>query len=384
MSTALKDQLKQQLQDSTPDEEATQQEAKAPGPFDAFKRASSAEVAAWYRSMSVLVRAGYPLSRALALIGKSVSHPDLSAVVRKMGMEVDGGAPLSKAMARYPWYFGRASCAVITAAEESAQLGQAMNFLADHAERELALREKATQAVTYPITVITLSMFVLVGIMYFAVPQFAGFLADAGVEVTGMAAGVYAISEILRIPIVPPMIFGAIFMMGFGAYSWRKSNPVGFYRAMSRVPIFGAVLEKASLTRFTSVFHMLTTSGVQVPRALELATDVVDNARIGSIAKQMKANIDAGKTMGEALKGSKLPPIFTDMVTLAEETGKLDEILPSVARALEADVDRTSGRISAMAEPGMLVVIGGVVLCIMLAFFLPYMEMLAGVSAFGN
>lgn len=378
MSSALKDKIKEQL----PQKEETK-DAKGGKRPSLFKRAGKDTVANFYRSFAILIKSGYPLPRALQMLGNSTSHPDLAASIRQTAMAVDAGSPLSKAMARSPWYFDEVTCSVVTAAEEAARLGEALDFLADAADMEIEVREQATQAVAYPAVVMSIATLVLLGILYFAVPQFAQYMVDAGVEVTGPAAIIYGLSDIVRIPVVPPVIIAGIVGSFFALSRWRRANPVGFYRAIGMIPIFGGIMEKASLARFTSMFNMLTASGVQIPRALELSAGVVDHAKVKNVVSAMKTNVEEGKTMKEAMEGKKLPPNFVDMMSLAEETGKLSDILPNLSKALAADLSRSSGRVSLVAEPLMLIVMGTMVLGIMLAFFYPYFEMIAGMSFAG-
>ena len=379
MSSALKDKIKDQLEDQQPEDKQSKG-GKSPS---MFKRAGKETVANFYRSFAILIKSGYPLPRALQMLGNSTSHADLAACIRQIAMAVDAGSPLSKAMARSPWYFDEVTCSVITAAEEAARLGEALDFLADAAEMEIEVREQATQAIAYPAVVMSLATLVMMGILYFAVPQFASYMHDAGVEVTGPAALIYTLSDIVRIPIVPPAIIVGIAGTFFALSRWRRANPVSFYRAIGKVPVFGSIMEKASLARFTSMFNMLTASGVQIPRALELASGVVDHAKVKSVVGAMKANVEEGKTMKEAMEGKKLPANFVDMMSLAEETGKLSDILPNLEKALRAELSRSSGRVSLVAEPLMLIVMGTMVLGIMLAFFYPYFEMIAGMSYAG-
>ncbi|MCP4807363.1 MAG: type II secretion system F family protein [Proteobacteria bacterium] len=377
MSTALKEQIKDQLEHKPED----QKESKRG--FSLKRRASKDTQANFYRSFAILIRSGYPLPRALQMLGNSTSHPDLAACIRQIGMAVDGGSPMSKAMARFPWYFDAVTCSVIEAAEEAARLSEALEFLADATEMELTVREQATSAIAYPAVVSAMGGAVLMGMLYFVVPQFQGVMTEAGVEVTGVAGWIYALSTFVQNPIVP-IFMAATVVAGFiGAWKWRSSNPVSFYRAIGAVPVFGGIMEKASLARFTSMFNMLTTSGISIPRALELASGTVDHAKVKRVVAQMKANVEEGKTMSEAIKGQGLPTNFTDMMALAEETGKLDEILPNLSKALTAELSRSAGRVSLVAEPAMLVIVGVMVLGIMLAFFLPYFQAIAGMSVAG-
>ena len=377
MSTALKEQIADQLEQQPEDGK------KKKSGFSLKRRASKDTQANFYRSFAILIRSGYPLPRALQMLGNSTSHPDLAACIRQIGMAVDGGSPMSQAMARFPWYFDSVTCSVVEAAEEAARLSDALEFLADSAEMEITVREQATAAIAYPAVVTVMGGAVLLGMLYFVVPQFSGVMAEAGVEITGVAAWVYSLSEIVQNPIIPIAFVAGVVAAGLGLWQWRASNPVGFYRMIGMVPIFGGIMEKASLARFTSMFNMLTSSGVTVPRALELSSGVIDHAKVKKVVADMKSHVEEGKTMSEAIKGSGLPTNFVDMMSLAEETGKLDEILPNLSKALTAELSRSAGRVSLVAEPAMLIVTGTMVLGIMLAFFLPYFQAVAGMSFAG-
>jgi len=347
-------------------------------------RASRVEVGCLLRSFAILVRADYPLPRALEMLGRSTSNPDLAQTVRSVGGRVEAGTPLSTALAACPWYFDRVACSTVLAAEQTAQLGQALSFLADDIDEEIEVRDRAGQALAYPAIVLSASALVVLGVLYFAVPMFQGYLQDAGIEPSGLAGLVYALSDLVRFPLVPVAIVAGVVGGGLSFRSWRRRDPVGFYRAMGRIPVLGGILLQASLARFVSVFRLLVVSDVPVPLALELAGGTVDNAHLRGVVAAMKHTVEQGRTMGELLRSQRgLPAVFVDMVGLAEETGRLDETLGHLAATLRGEMNRRVGRISNTAEPLMLMVLGVVVLVIMLAFFMPYIEMLGGLGSMG-
>jgi len=143
-------------------------------------RASRVEVGCLLRSFAILVRADYPLPRALEMLGRSTSNPDLAQTVRSVGGRVEAGTPLSTALAAYPWYFDRVACSTVLAAEQTAQLGQALSFLADDIDEEIEVRDRAGQALAYPAIVLSASALVVLGVLYFAVPMFHGLPAGRG------------------------------------------------------------------------------------------------------------------------------------------------------------------------------------------------------------
>jgi type II secretory pathway component PulF len=375
----MEEDVKKQLAQQMKEKQAGPPPGAAPG---MFSRASRVEVACFYRSFSILMASEYPLPRALAMLANSTSNQDLSRSIKSMADRVEAGEPLSRCMASFPWYFDRVACATAQAAEETAQLEGALNFLADTVESEIEVRERASQALTYPALVMGMSIIVVVGVLYFVVPMFEGYMQDSGIEPTGIAAFVYGLSALVRFPLVPIVVVVGLIAAGWGGFTWRRNNPVGFYRSMGRIPILGGIMLQASLARFVAVFRMLVVNDIPVPKALELSVGTVENAHLQRIIRAMQSTVEQGRAMADVLKGqSGLPPIFVDMMSLAEETGRLDDILAHLARTLNAELGRKVGRLSGAAEPIMLVVLGVTVMIIMLSFFMPYLQMLGALGA---
>jgi type II secretory pathway component PulF len=151
--------------------------------------------------------------------------------------------------------------------------------------------------------------------------------------------------------------------------------------ALGHVPLIGSVMMKASLARFTRMFYMMTTSGVGILQSLDLARGAVDNAVLQRAVVRMHNQVEQGKSMGDALRESTgLPPAFVEMMSLAEETGRMDELLPALEITLRKDLGRTARRVTAIIEPILTGVMGIIVLGVLLAFFIPYLEGVASLS----
>ena len=333
------------------------------------------------RSFAVLVRADYPLGKALLLMANTIINKDLSQTLRRISVQVENGIPLSKAMARSPWYFDSITIAIIKAAEEGGQLDAGLDYLAETIETELEVREQAVQILTYPLIVVGGAAALVLGIMWFVAPTFEGFISEVGGQTEGLSSFVFALSAFMRNPIVAALMVAVPVAAIVATLRWKKRDPLGFHKALGRVPLVGAVMMKASLARFTRMFYMMTTNGVGVLQSLDLAKGAVDNGVLQRAIAHMHGQIQEGKTMGMALRDTKgLPPAFVEMMSLAEDTGRMDELLPALEDTLRKDLGRTARRVTAIIEPVLTGTMGIVVLCVLLAFFVPYFEGIANLS----
>jgi type II secretory pathway component PulF len=378
--SALKKKIRQQLSEEYNNTAST--EAKELGfKPNVFSRAKRTDIANFYRSFAILVGANYPIPRALAMLAKSTHNKDLAASITQIGTQVEQGNALSKAMARFPWYFDSVAVNIIKGGEASGKLAEGVEYLASMLDLEQEIRDRATQTLSYPVIVGGLASLVVGGTVYFAIPMFAQHLANSGLQPSTSASFIFAISDIARSPLVLSLLGVSALASVLAVTKWRRSNPTAFYKAVGRLPVIGKVMMQASITRFVHMLHMMLVNGVNMLQSLDLAKGSVDNAYLQRAIDAMHENVEAGRSMSEALEGfSDLPPIFTDMISLGEQTGRMDEILPALATSLRNDLNRTATRVSTIAEPVLIASLGFVVLGIVLAFFVPYFDMLRGMS----
>ena len=338
-----------------------------------------------FRSFAILAGADYPLARALLMLSNTTSNKDLSATLKKLMGQVESGVALSKGMSQFPWYFDAVVVSVIKAAEETARLPEALDFLAQNMEMEQEVRERATQALAYPGIVGSIAIVVIIGILYFAAPQFMSYIDQADIVISPWTSFVFGISKFVRIPLVPPIILITLGATIWFVMRWRRRDPLSFHRAMGNLPLFGHVLKQASLARFVNMFHMMCANSIAVPKALSLTKDTMDNGYLRKVVQEMQTNVEQGKTMAEAMKKHtrQLPAEFIDMMCLAEETGRIQEILPSLSKTLTSELMRTATRVRLVAEPVLIFGLGLIVLATMLAFFVPYFDMIGSIAVQG-
>ena len=378
VNNSLRNQIKSQIQHQAEHDDAAAQAAR-PGRFG---RASSEEIAGFLREFGILCEAGYPVSRALQLLGRNTHNQDLSTTIKSIADHVERGASVSKAMARFPWYFDAVTINIVKSSEASGKLDQGAHYIADMMEFDQEIREKAVQALTYPAILLGVTVLVVFGMLVFVVPLFAGYIQDAGGQFTGMAAMVYETSQVLRSPMwLSVIVFGGAAAIVGGA-RWRKNNEAQFDALMGRVPVVGRLFMLAALTRFVNMFHMMSVNGVGVLQCLELAKGALGNAYLCRAIDDMHASVEAGKSMSEPLaQYSDFPPIAIDMLSVGEESGKLNVILASLAKSMRTQLMRTATRLTTVLEPVMLLVLGVVTMAVVSSFFLPYFELLTAIAS---
>lgn len=267
MASAIRQQIQDQIVNEAATETTSQQQKKKRSGNTLFRNtASNQEVNTFFRSFSVLMKSGYTVNRALSVLSQTVSNKDLAKTLSEISGKIETGSALSKAASEYPWYFSPVCIGVFKAAEETARLSEALEFLADNAELNLEIREQVKEAVSYPIFVSVVSFALVCGIMYFVVPQFAVYIDEAGVQLNGFSQAVFTISDFIRLHFVAPVCVLAVMVFAQAVYSWSKRYPVAFYRTIARIPIVGSVMLKGSLVRFVSMFHMMNMEVFLRPR----------------------------------------------------------------------------------------------------------------------
>lgn len=378
----IKDQIKDQIRTDSAvavDEGGDEGVAKRPGLFQG--RASRIEVAGFLREFGVLIEAGYPVTKALGLLGKNTSNENLAMTIATISSQVERGAAVSKAMARFPWYFDGVIVNIVKAAEASGKLDSGLSYIADMVEYDEEIRDKVTHALTYPLILMGVTMVVIFVLLVFVVPIFAASLQQAGGSFAGLSAVVYSASEILRSPMWLIAIAGSIGGAAYGLVRWRRTNELAFDAMVGKIPIVGRLMMLAALTRFVNMFHMLTLNGVSLPQCLDLAKGALGNAYLRRVIDDMHKSVEAGKGMADAMrKYDGLPPVAVDMLSVAEESGKLEKVLSSLARTMRNQMMRTAQRITVIIEPALLVFMGVIITGIVASFFTPYLDLLTTVA----
>lgn len=380
MSTSVSNDVKFQIQQQMQEVNTTEDGFTAKRP-NVFYRAGRIEVASFIREFSILAGAEYPVLRALRLISTKTTNKDLSNTIKTLADKVESGTPLSESMAMFPWYFDGVAVNIVHASENSGRLEEGLTYLAEMLDHDQDVSDRVVQASLYPIVLGALALSVITMLLFSVVPTFAEYITEAGGKIEGMAAVVFAISDALRFPLTIPAIFLGFIAGGYGLYSWRQRDEIGFDTFVGRIPIIGRVMTLAALTRFVNMLHMLVANGVGLLQSLELAKGSLGNAYLRNVINDMHASVEQGKPIAEPLeKYDRVPNVFRDMIAIGEESGQLPQSLKYLSNVMRGEVNRTTDRLTVILQPLMLIFMGTIILGVFVSFFFPYFETLTSLS----
>lgn len=336
-------------------------------------KVSVKDKAVFSRQFAVLVNAGVAIVRSLGVLSEQCPNPKLKKALVEISDDVQQGVNLSDAMRKHPQCFDALYVSMVQAGEVGGVLDEVMNRLSKLLEDVARLQNQIKAALSYPVVVGFLALAIFVGMTVFLIPVFAGIFKELGVELPALTQFMLWISEILRswralIPIV-------LFIAGRFAYVQYYKTRVGretIDRLSLKVPLFGDLIQKSAVARFSRTFGSLTRSGVPILTALEIVRDTAGNQIIANAIDASRRDIQQGGMISVALQKEQVFPIMAiQMISIGEETGELDQMLMKVADFYEDEVEQSVKALTSVLEPIMIVVLGGMVGIILLSMYLP-------------
>lgn len=350
-------------------------------PFIKKKSVSTKEMAVFTRQFATMIDAGLPLVQCLETIAKQSENKYLKEVLIQVTQDVEAGSTLADAMSRHKKVFNNLYTNMVEAGEAGGALDDILERLAVHIEKADALRRKVKGAMTYPLVVLCVALGAAVFMLVFIIPTFARMFADFGAALPLPTRIVLGISYALRTFwwAIVTVIVGAIFGV-------RKlySTPSGKRKIdalMLNSPIFGPLLRKTAVARFTRTLGTLITSGVPILTGLEITAETAGNEIVRSAVLATKAGIKEGDTIAKPLRTTGVfPPMVVQMVAVGEETGSLDEMLAKIADFYESEVDTAVDSLTSILEPLMIVLMGVLVGGMVVAMYLPMFKLVSVIA----
>jgi MSHA biogenesis protein MshG len=328
------------------------------------------------RQMYTLLKSGVPILRALAGLQESMANPAFKAVIADLRSSLDAGRELSAAMRRHPAVFDHFYVSLVRVGESTGMLEAVFLRLFEHLEFEKEVRERIKGALRYPAFVICAMVGALIVVNIFVVPAFARLFESYKAQLPLMTRIVVALSD-FTVAFWPVMLVAAI--AGAAAFSMWRATPLGRYqwdKAKLEIPIAGKIIRKATLARFARSFALSMKSGVPVIQGLSTVAGVVDNAYIAKRIEQMRDGVERGESvLRTSVTAGVFTPVVLQMIAVGDETGELDDLLLEVAQLYEREVDYEVKTLSAQIEPILIVFLGGLVLVLALAVFLPMWDL---------
>ncbi len=352
-------------------------------------RVNGKQLTTFTRQLSTLQDAGLPLLRSLQILENQQKPGKLKAVLQSVVEEVEGGASLSDAMAKNPRAFNRLYCKMVAAGEVGGVLDVILQRLADFMEKAQRLKRKILGAMIYPAAVIIVAAAIVTFIMYFIIPKFEEIFADFDVELPQITRTLINISTWIAGNMDGQKVPGAVwvFIAPFAIFFFfkliRMTKPgrASTDVALAYSPIFGKLVRKSTVARFTRTLGTLISAGVPILEAILITRDTCGNWIYERALNKVHDSIREGESFAEPLRQSKTcDAIVVNMIDVGEETGDLDSMLMKIADNYDEEVDVAVSSLVSLLEPLMVIVLGGIVGTIVVAMFMPMISMIEGLS----
>ena len=335
------------------------------------------EIALFTRQLSTMMKAGIPLLQAFDIVGQGSTNASLARLVSTIRTDVETGTSLSVAFKRHPLYFDNLYCNLVAAGEAAGILDTLLDRLATYMEKMEGVKSKIKSALTYPIGVMTVALGVVAVIMLFVVPAFKQIFSSMGGQLPGPTLIVIGISEFVVRNWY--LMFGGLFGGIFIAARMMRASPELQSKRDSlllRLPMFGGLIRKSCIARWTRTLATMFASGVPLVEALEAVGGAAGNQEYTDGTTKMRQLVSTGTSLTSAMTDSGLfPPMVLQMAAIGEEAGSLDFMLSKSAEFFEAEVDDAVAGISSLIEPFLIAFLGVVVGGIMVAMYLPVFKM---------
>ncbi len=335
------------------------------------------DITLFTRQLATMMKSGVPLLQAFDIVGKGHSNPSVARLLFDIKTDVETGSSLQQAFKKYPLYFDELYCNLIGAGEAAGILDSLLDRLATYKEKIQAIKSKIKSALFYPVSIIVVAFVITAVIMIFVIPAFKELFSSFGADLPAPTLMVMAISDFFVTWWWA--IFGGI-GGGFYAffYFWKRSKKMQgvMDRIMLKLPIFGELIRKASIARWSRTLATMFAAGVPLVEAFDSVAGAAGNAVYFDATKYIQREVSTGNSLTVAMQNTEVfPSMVLQMVAIGEEAGSLDAMLSKVADFYEAEVDDAVEALSSLMEPIIMVVLGTLIGGMVVAMYLPIFKM---------
>ncbi len=359
----------------TPDQTSIR-EKKAGGRVLTLRRVKLNELLIFTRQLSTMIDAGLPLLQSLDILAEQAEDPIFAKIIRAIASSVEGGETFSDALRPYSRVFPEFYVSMIRAGEVSGDLDGVMAKLADYMEASAELKRRIRGAMTYPVASLMIILMIASGLILFLVPQFEKIFTEIDADLPRPTRILIEVSNVIRSwksLVGVAAIIGAV--IGLRAYN---ATPQGRYQLDGlklKLPVFGLLIRKLSVSRFARTLATLTRSGVPILQALEIAERTSGNEVFAKAIRNTADCVQNGETLADPLSRSgQFPPMVTRMISVGEKTGALEVMLGKIADFYDSEVKALVNSMTSMLEPILMVVMGIVVGGILVALMMPILK----------
>ncbi|MEW5892864.1 MAG: type II secretion system F family protein [Pseudomonadota bacterium] len=343
----------------------------------AGKKITEKDIALFTRQLATMMKAGVPLLQSFEITARSHANPAVQKLLGEIKADIETGTGLSQAFRKHPKYFDSLFCNLVAAGEQAGIMDTVLDRLAIYKEKMLAIKGKIKSALMYPAIVIVVAFVITAGIMIFVIPAFKQLFESSGGELPALTQMVMDFSDLF-------VEYWWLIFLSIGA------GVVSFVEAVKRspkfaaqvdawvlkLPVFGAIIEKATIARWARTFSSLFAAGVPMVEALDSVAGASGNAVYYDATMKIKSQVATGTNLTAALQDAKIfPNMLVQMVSIGEESGSLDSMLGKVADFYEREVDDAVDALSSLMEPLIMVILGSLIGTIVVAMYLPIFKM---------
>lgn len=333
------------------------------------------------RQLATLVDAGLPLLRGLRVLEKQERNATLKEILAQLATSIEGGSTFSEALAQHPKVFNRLFINMVKAGELGGVLEVVLKRLAEFSEKAQKIKGKVKAALFYPIAVLIVAIGIMVLLMVFVIPRFKEVFSGMGFKLPWFTTFVMEISDIIRYNFVRTTIGVAVVVVMFLLFIKTKFGRHLWDKFQLNVPVFGPVISKVAISRFTRTLGTLVSSGVPILQALTIVRETAGNVIVADAVNKVHESVKEGETITAPLEGSGVfPPMVVSMVDVGEQTGALPEMLMRIADDYDEQVDNAVSAMTSLLEPIMIVFLAVIVGSIVIAMFLPLIAMISNMS----
>ena len=341
------------------------------GFFD--KKIGLKDMVVFSRQFSAMIEAGIAILRVLTVLIQQTENPKLKAILQEIKRDIEQGVPLSESMQKFPEAFDSLYVSMVKAGELGGVLDVVLNRVAGFLESRSKLSNKVRTALTYPASLLVISILVVWFMLTFILPKFSAIFTSTGGQLPAFTQFLINISNVLRSPFILVIIAFIWFAVNYARSYYRSEEGRLKIDTFSlKIPIFGPILKKVAIARFSRTFGTLIESGVPITTALDVTRTSINNALLESVLIKVKKDIEEGSPISNQLQKSEVFPLMvTQMVAIGEEAGELENMLNKIADFYDDEVDSSVESLTALMEPVFIVVIGAIVGAIVVAMYLP-------------
>ena len=339
------------------------------------------DVILFARQFSTMIDAGLPIIQCLDILYSQQANATFKKMLKEIKESVEGGATLAEALKKYPKQFDSLFVNMIAAGEAGGILDSILRRLAAYMEKTAKLKAQVKGAMTYPIVTLIIAVVVLAVILVFVIPVFEEMFADFGGELPVPTQIVVAMSDMVKSKIIYIVIGLVLFGIAFKkTYGTEKGQEV-IDNLLLKIPVFGDLLRKVAVAKFTRTMGTMLTSGVAILEALDIVAKTAGNKTVENAIYKVRKGISEGRTMADPLAASGVfPSMVCQMISVGESTGALDAMLGKIADFYDEEVDQAVENLTALIEPFMLVFLGVTIGGLVVAMYLPIFKMAGAIS----